>query len=85
MDEVERIARGLSSQGFTALMRFCEIGNDPYGRQWEEFASSRQVALTLEGKGLLISGHIYGSRTRTFRYTEAGLAVREFLLRTPDA
>jgi hypothetical protein len=80
----EEIARKLTPKQAEALVKICEIGNDPYGRGWVRFTSSLAIANALKDKGLLISARVYGMPT-TFRFTELGKSVAAVLTATSTA
>jgi hypothetical protein len=76
---VAAIAKGLSEAQRAALLQIRHLGNNPYGWEAGTFARSGAVAGALERCGLLMGGHIYGARVRSYRYTELGQSVADYL------
>lgn len=73
----------LNSEMREALSRILRVGNSPYGRTASELGVSGATMAALARRGFLIGGNIYGSRVRSYRFTERAEAVRQYLTENP--
>jgi hypothetical protein len=74
------IAGSLSEAQRAALAAFCTRRNSPYGYYASDLGVSGAACSALERKGLLMGSELFGSRTRSYRWTRLGETVGEIVL-----
>ena len=73
---------GLTAPQREALSQMFKVGNNPYGWSASDIGAAGRTMASLEQKGYVIGGHVYGGPTKTYRYTDKASRIRRAL--TPD-
>lgn len=85
MDDVSRIAVGLSPAQRDALRAFCSRKNSPWGYYATDLGVTGAACSALERKGLLDGGLFPGDRMKSYRWTNRGNDVFHALPRDSEA
>ena len=84
MTDLETLAKGLTAAQREAVHVMFRLGNNPYGWSASDAAATGRTMSSLEAKGLLTGGHVYGARQRTYRYTDKAVRIRTYLMENPQ-
>ncbi|MCB4860808.1 hypothetical protein K7W03_14530 [Sphingobium sp. PNB] len=79
MDGKEQVSRLTTSQR-AALIKMFKIGNNPYGWAAADIGAAGRTMASLEQAGYLVGGNMYGSKQRTYRYSDKAIRIRAALI-----